>query len=319
MTAAQRSWQDSAGDPVPDFPKRLRAWSAHLEVGEGASLRTISKYRSLLIRFYAETLRDPTAPDLTEEEIVSYIRSLPKNGTSRGEMLRAIKSYCRWAVGRRREDNPAAHLKILRPRPRPKPLIPIETVRLLLRAAFRAEPRRGWALLLAASTGARCGSLVALRASDVYDGLIWFAEAKGGRTYSVPLNRAAGISVEHLRQGGHETLLGVGGERVRQWMRDAARDAGVADVLWHPHQLRDYYATRLIRLTDPDTWRRLMGHADLSQMPLYVAADESRKRAAVEALYKEGPCPRFQAHSFPHRRRTAQGSRRGPLSDPALS
>ena len=284
MTAAQRSWQDSDGDSVPDFPKRLRAWSAHLEVGEGASLRTIRKYRYLLLRFYAETLLDPTGPGLTEDEIVSYIASLPKNGTLRAEMLRALKSYSRWAAGRRRDDDPTIRLKIPRPVRRPVGLIPIGAVRLLLRAAFRTEPRRGWALLLAASTGARCGSLVALRASDVRDGLIWFSEAKGGRSYSVPLNHAARISVDHLSQEGHDTLLGVGGERVRQWMREAASNAGVGDVLWHPHQLRHYYGTRLARLTDPDTWRRLMGHADLSQMPLYVAADEPRMRAAVEAL-----------------------------------
>ena len=267
-----------------DFPSRLRAFDEHMQVS-GMAERTRSDYRYRLVRFYADTATDPTSASLHEDDIVSYLVSLPPKGATRGMVLRALKCYCRWAHGRRGLGDPTVHLKIPHRTQAPAELIPTQAVRALLRAAFRREARRGWVLLLAAATGARIGSLVQIRAADVVDHSLHLRVAKAGRSYTVPLSRPALIATVHLGHlDGSGRLVGVTDERVRQWMREAARDAGVDDVLWHPHQLRHHFATRLARVTDPDTWRRLMGHADLSQYARYVARDDERLREAVEGM-----------------------------------
>ena len=75
------------------------------------------------------------------------------------------------------------------------------------------------------------------------------------------------------------TLIGVGAERFRQWVHAAEQEAGLGRV-W-PHLLRHAASTRVARSSDPETWRRFMNHADLSQWARYVAGTDERVRAAV--------------------------------------
>jgi site-specific recombinase XerD len=77
----------------------------------------------------------------------------------------------------------------------------------------------------------------------------------------------------------HHTLIGVGAERFRQWVHAAEQEAGLGRV-W-PHLLRHAASTRVARSSDPETWRRFMNHADLSQWARYVAGTDERVRAAV--------------------------------------
>jgi integrase len=121
-------------------------------------------------------------------------------------------------------------------------------------------------------------------------------ETKGGKPYSVPLERAgvvaAGHLLDRLRRGGSSEasedasvgerppyLIGVGAERFRQWVHAAEQEAGLGRV-W-PHLLRHAASTRVARSSDPETWRRFMNHADLSQWARYVAGTDERVRAAV--------------------------------------
>jgi len=78
------------------------------------------------------------------------------------------------------------------------------------------------------------------------------------------------------------TLLGVGAERFRQWVHAAEQEAGLGRV-W-PHLLRHAASTRVARRADPETWRRFMNHADLSQWARYVAGTDERVRRAVPTL-----------------------------------
>lgn len=182
----------------------------------------------------------------------------------------------------------------------------ISTAHRLLRAAFRREHRRGWAILLCYVTGARVGSLVGARPCDIHlgpDARLDLLEAKGGKPYSVPLERAGVIAARHLIDyAGHRglsrsdtsgvglplraegfaprpVLIGVGAERFRQWVHAAEQEAGLGRV-W-PHLLRHAASTRVARRADPETWRRFMNHADLSQWSRYVAGTDERVRAAI--------------------------------------
>lgn len=264
----------------------LRDWSLHLSV-MGLAETTIRTYRRTVVNFLADTLLDLFT--VTEDDVVSYVAALPRNGAMRGQTLRALRSFYSWAEDHERGINP---VKKLKPRERkygPAPdLEDDELVRLLVACAWR-EPRRAWVLMLMYATGARIGSLCAVEPEDVKGDRIHFRVAKGERPYAVPLGRAGREAAAELmawvppsrRHRSKGTLVGVSEERVRQWFQQAQTDAGVR--VW-PHLLRHAFATRIAAATDPGTWAALLNHQDLSQYRRYVATKDERLRAAVEAL-----------------------------------
>ncbi len=268
------------GDTVLE---RLGAYTSWLEVTDHRP-KTIRQYRYWLLRFAADTLIDPW--DAAEDDLVAYLAALPATGSARHAVLQAMKSYWRWAGPRAERSDPTARLAVRRPRSAKAPQIETTDLRAIVRAAFHREPRRGWTILLAFSTGIRVGSLVAIRPEDVDlgRGLLWIRQAKAGRTYEVPLEHlgrcAASWLVADARACDRDTLVGVGEEQVRNWMRQARLSAGVGDRVW-PHLLRHSFATQLARVTDPETWRVAMNHVDLSNYPRYVHTEPDRIRAAV--------------------------------------
>ena len=98
-----------------------------------------------------------------------------------------------------------------------------------------------------------------------------------------PTARAAveAFTIERSAVRTESTLLGVGPERVRQWLREAELDTGIKS--W-PHLLRHCFGSDMAQRTDPATWRELMGHADLSQFARYAHTTRERKREAVANL-----------------------------------
>jgi site-specific recombinase XerD len=95
----------------------LRAWSAWMEATDHRA-ETIRSYRYWLVRFAADTLIDPW--DTTEDDLVSYLASLPRHGISRQMFLRSVRSFWQYAepkAGR----NPAARLHLRRPKDSPAP------------------------------------------------------------------------------------------------------------------------------------------------------------------------------------------------------
>jgi site-specific recombinase XerD len=162
-------------------------------------------------------------------------------------------------------------------------------VRALLRAAFRTEHRRGWALLLALSTGGRARALTKVRPEHVNlkAAELYFAEAKGDRDYAVPLGREGMIAVRHLladaKAKRRQTLLGVGYGRFWEWVREAKQTAGIESS---PHWLRRTFGSYTARRADPEVWRQLMGHSDLSQWPRYVGTDRQAVKNGVARVLR---------------------------------
>jgi site-specific recombinase XerD len=267
------------------FPRSLLRFMGFLEI-KGRSPATARAYRRQLVNFWVDFLfaRDLTLREVTEDDLVDYLRGLPKNGSSRPDAIRALRSYFGFAQGRERDDNPMSHLATPKAKVTPAPRFPRPEFLRLARAAFHVEPRRGWALLLLYATGARIGSFVAIRRQDVYLELdtpyVHFRTTKGDRPYDLPLGHMGQVAARHLLALGNDPIVGVGQERFRQWMAAAEAAAGTRHV-W-PHLLRHEFATHTIRQTDPETWRQLMNHADLGQLPRYVATDDGRKRDALK-------------------------------------
>lgn len=273
---------------VVEFAPALRRFDAYMQLaGRGESTR--HAYRRELVNFWIDYLlpRELELDTATEDDVVDYVASLPKNGSKRGDTLRALRAFYGWAQGRLRVDNPTAAMKVPRAGRGAAPNLSDDQLRLLLRTLFRREPRRGWAAMLCFATGARVGSLVALRPADIdlVAGVIHFRVVKNDRPYSKPLNRMAFVAAHHLL---YETgpspnglLVGVGQERFRQWLHAAEQTAGLPRI--HPHLLRHAYSNRAAR-GDPETWRRGMNHADLSQWARYHAGDDERLRAGEEQV-----------------------------------
>lgn len=266
--------------------ERLRRWDEWMQL-VGLRERTRRAYRYWVLRFETETLRD--LDEMSEDDIVAWLATLPKTGPTRRAALQALRCWCRW---RRRDPDPTGRLHVRRPDPATEmPTLEPEEVRAILGAAFRRSARRGWSLLLLATTGLRVGSLVALEPRDVdlAGGRLHIRRAKAGRTYVVPLTRPSLIACAHLiveaEAEGRETLVGVGEEQVRVWLRQAAAEAGVRRRVW-PHLLRHTVATRVAQVTDVETLRRVMGWSDLSMVRLYVHPDVERQRAALEGVLR---------------------------------
>lgn len=266
------------------FPAVLRRFDRHLDV-LGRADTTRRKYHYELVCWWTDYLfpGELEVADVRSGHVEEYLGGLPRQGSKRGDALRALRAFFAWAVVEGEVDrDPAAHIPIPRPKVAPAPDLSDGDLRRLLRAAFRREPRRGWAILLCYVTGARVGSLVAARLCDVHlgeDARLDLLEAKGGKPYSVPLERAGVIAAGHLLPSTNGRLIGVGAERFRQWVHAAEQEAGLGRV-W-PHLLRHAASTRVARSSDPETWRRFMNHADLSQWARYVAGTDERVRRAV--------------------------------------
>ena len=280
------------------FPAVLHRFDRHLDV-LGRSDSTRRQYRYELLCWWVDYLHraELEVADVHSVDIEEYVGGLPRNGSKRGDALRALRAFCAWAHAEGEIDrNPVAHIPVPRPKVPPAPDLSGDELRRLLRAAFRRERRRGWAILLCYVTGARVGSLVAVRPADVHlgpDARLDLLEAKGGKPYSVPLERAGVIAARHLsdlarrqRSGAIRAedcrIIGVGAERFRQWVHAAEQEAGLGRI-W-PHLLRHAASTRVARSSDPETWRRFMNHADLSQWARYVAGTDERVRRAVPTL-----------------------------------
>ena len=272
------------------FPAVLRRFDRHLDV-LGRSDATRRQYRYELLRWWTDYMfaAELEVTDVRPGHVEEYLAGLPRHGSKRTDAIRALRALFSWAhVEGEVDRNPIAHIPIPRPRRGPAPDLSDNDLRRLLRAAFRREPRRGWAILLCYVTGARVGALVRCTTHDVHlgaDARIDFLEAKGGKPYSVPLERAGVIAATRLRDirrngiPADVTLIGVGAERFRQWVHAAEQEAGLGRV-W-PHLLRHAASTRVARSSDPETWRRFMNHADLSQWARYVAGTDERVRRAV--------------------------------------
>jgi integrase len=259
----------------------LKAWTQFLEV-TGLSSTTIRSYRRLVVNFLADRpeLLDATPGAVTENDVVSYVAELPRNGAMRGMVLRALRSFYAFA-----EDdvpvNPTKRLKPKNPRYAEAPdLTDDELARAFVALASR-EPRRAWACLFIFGTGARIASACAVEQRDLAGGRVRFRVTKGDRPYTLPLGPIAQDAVDELVRGGRRTLIGVSPTRVRQWLEQASWDTGLH---LHPHLLRHAFASRIARATDPGTVREMMNWADLSQYPRYVHSNEERKRAAVAAI-----------------------------------
>lgn len=271
--------------PMLDFPegslfRDVRHWQAWLDATGHAS-KTCRQYRRTLMNFVADTLLDPRT--ITERELVEHLGELPPNGSARGALLRAFKSFFSFYDD---GSDPTRRLPIRKPKLGPAPFLTrAQMARLVEAAAMHPGdgPRRAWAILFAYTTGGRVESLCAVRPSDVRGGRVYFWKVKNDDPYSVPLSAIGQQATEALASLGGPTLVGVGPNQFWSWVSTAARRAGMH--VW-PHLLRHSFATHLRQSgADPTLVARLLNHKDLSQITRYQGVEQEEEAHAVARAF----------------------------------
>lgn len=263
-----------------------------MEVSGRYSAKTRHTYRRYVISFLADTLLP--LEDLTEDDVVGYLASLPANGDMRGAVLRALRCFYRWA-SERGVDDPVHRLKVPRRKYGVAPFLEAEDLERLFEAAEKLDPRARPTLELMYATGARLGSIVEVLPGDVdlARRLIHFRVAKGDRPYSVPLGERgyrAALNLLELadwkpKMASHRlpTLVGVGRGSVERWVSEAGRMIGVRAF---PHLLRHSFGERICNDPNVPTLvaQALLNHADSSLLIRYGHPQQDRMRDAVASL-----------------------------------
>ena len=271
---------------MADWLTSLRTWDQHLQV-RGYSVKTRDAYRYALIKFLADAMVTPEA--VTEDHVVAYLATIGGNGSHRGGMLRAIKSYFGWAAARGHLNvDPTVNLAVKKVKYGPARFLSEDDLDRLIEAAESRGHHRALAMRLCYYTGARVESLCAVRPEDVdvSAGILYLHRAKGNRPYSVPLGQAARPVASELLSlydpGRGPFLLGIKPRTFWLWVHQAAEDTGVKAS---PHTMRHSFATHLIqRGADVRSVQELLNHADLSITQRYAHTTDEAKRSAVDLL-----------------------------------
>jgi integrase/recombinase XerD len=298
--------------PAPDL--EVDRFLLHLAAQR--SPRTVDAYRRDLTSLAA--ICSGNVADAAVEDLERWLASMRADGLAPSTLARrvsAVRTFFRHLIliGRR-DDNPAAAIKLPRRVHRlPRALSPSETER-LIDAATGTTPRtlRDRALVeLLYGAGLRVSEAVGLEKSAVdLDERIVRVFGKGGKERLVPLGRPAAEAARrylalgrpHLdRRYRPELFLNArGGALTRAGaffiLRRLAGKAGLEPERVHPHLLRHSFATHLLEGgADLRSVQEMLGHADLGTTERYTHVSDRRRREVY-----------FQAH--PHARRKTPSS-----------
>lgn len=297
----------------------LQRWATWLDLTERANPQTAHDYRVSMIRFVADYLvcegRPGSLTLVTEEDIVAYFETLPRHGSARQTFLRAAKSfYEAWAYPRGYSaTNPVADFRLKRAPRKPVKFFSVEELASFLEAAGALPDDRALpCCLLMFGTAARVSSVAAALPEDVdlVGRKIWWRFAKGQRPYESPLDpahsllgaqRLLELQGYHPKGGVHKgTLVGVGHETIRKWVKAAGAKAGLPSDKSVPHTLRRTMATLMAAESVPlPDWMAVMNHSGPQEYARYAGTTDDRIRAAVAAV--RIPEPPHQRGGIPAR------------------
>ncbi|MEX0755875.1 MAG: tyrosine-type recombinase/integrase [Actinomycetota bacterium] len=285
-----------ADDPGTNTVYLIRGWEEHVRTAGSLGENTIVQYRRALVRFFADTLVPFT--ELDEPHIQAWIAAQDGRGGSVTQVLKALHSLFKLAHRRGHvAADPTRYFEIKRAKNAPVEDIPRPKLEELFVAASGIDPRARPAMELMYATGARITSLISVFPGDVNRTADWlhFRVAKNFDHYGVPLGdrgRRSSAELEELlhyvpnRGARQPTLVGVRQQRVRDWMKAAGREVGLAWI--HPHALRHCFGTEMASKVHSDadlrSWCALMNHKDASQFTRYAKKRDPSLRAMVEGL-----------------------------------
>lgn len=258
--------------------------------------RTVEFYREKVGAFI-QFAGDPPMNAITPALLRQWLADLAARATPGGmhAKWRALRALLRWWADEYDAPNPAAKVKVQKPRLPVLPPASDDVLRALVAVCRPPDGTRDRAILLMLlDTGLRAGELCALDLDDVdvVTGQVHVRHGKGDvartvyagetcrralRAWIRQRGRCAGALFPR-REGGHLAYFGL-----RAMVLRRAKEAGVP--MPPLHSFRRAYALACLRAgVDLETLRRLLGHADLSTVQRYLAlVDDDLRRAAVTA------------------------------------
>lgn len=266
----------------------------------GQAQRTVQSHQLELLRLARWcVIQDLELHQVERSHLVDYARLRADRGhSSRSNMLCTLRVFFRWCVGSGiLPASPAAAFKSpKKPRPLPRALT-VDQVRRLLAFTSSQIDRTGQRdhvlVLTALYAGLRAAELAALRwpALDFAGGLVNIRLSKGGRGRAVPLHPELGAALIAWRtvQGLDERApcfsldgAALASARPGKIVSRLSRESGVPVTT---HALRHTFATQMLRRSgNLYAVSKALGHAQLAQTEIYLAADVESTRPAVESL-----------------------------------
>ena len=288
----------SGGGRVSAGIELIGRWAHWLELTERAAPKTRHAYKVALVRWIADAL-PPDLRTVTEDDILAYIETLARHGSTRGDFLRAASSFYGWAAPRGYAvSDPTLDFRIKRSRsPRVKFFTPEEMRAFFAAAADIPDDRALPTCLLMFGTAARVGSVEAAMPEDVdleARTILWRV-AKNNRPYESALHEAHSLPAAarlldlqgyHPKHGIHRgTLVGVGAESIRKWVKRAGQKAGLPSDKSVPHTLRRTMGTLMAQANVPLVdWMAVLNHATPSEFSRYAGTTTDRIREAVGSV-----------------------------------
>jgi site-specific recombinase XerD len=274
-------------------------WLADLQLA-GRQEGTRKKHReelTRLTRWCADQGYD--WQQLTKKQLVGYTRlRADLSASTRSNMLCSLRTFFRWAVEQEYVAmSPAATFKTpTKPKPLPRALT-LDQVRQLvayLRSQEGRRARRDESLLLSALyAGLRAAELAGLRwpAVDLAGGVINIRLSKMNKGRAVKIHRELGEILTSWREvqalGEAAPVFALDStpitpNRVGKIARRVARATGLPLTA---HSLRHTFATHALRKSgNLYSVSKALGHAQVRQTEVYLAADESDTESAVDSL-----------------------------------
>ncbi len=294
---------------------KIKAFLSHLADERGLSPNTVRNYRQVLGEFQVGMPTEWNA--IGEKECRSYLHGLSGKGRHGPASVRlrfsALRTYFQWMQARgERADNPAAGLRLPRPRRSLPRFLSEEQIESLLEAPLqilrkkpnketgRKEPAwtkwRDAALLeLLYGTGLRLGEALGLSWRTLHsEGRRTLkVRGKGGKERLVVIGETVRVAMQKYeeklpvawRKEGGAAFLGPRGERLcarvfQRNLKEYLAEAGLDSSLT-PHKLRHSFATHLLgRGADLRAVQELLGHTRLTSTEIYTRVTPERLRGA---------------------------------------
>lgn len=277
---------------MPDNSQLQGEWGDWMEA-QGYADRTVEIYSEVIQKFLARKFtRYRNLLDLGETELVAHLSIFKEKAHSKAQHRKGLRCFYGWAVRRGYLDrDPTAILD--KPRmPHRKPVAFFthdELTRLLIAAAWR-DPKRAWAIMACYALGTRRSELVNICPATDIDWehrVVRLRHCKGDKDRNVDIGYLAEAALRELLPQSNGYLLTVEPSTLNDWVKQAARDCGIADggKKQRAHTLRATFVTDLLRAgVNPIVVKELVGHESLATTTDYAGVYPGDGAAAVELL-----------------------------------
>jgi len=280
------------GDAMLDNSQLQGEWGDWMEA-QGYSDRTQELYSYAIQKFLSRKFtRGRSLLDLGETQIVAHLAAFKDKAHSKALHRRALRCFYKWATRRGYLDrDPTAILdKPIVPRRKPPAYFTQdELTRLLIAAAWR-DPKRAWTILACYALGTRRSELVNICPETDIDWdhrVVHLRHTKGDKEREVDMGPLAEAALRELVAHSNGQLLPIQPSTVNEWVKQAARDCGIADGAkkQRAHTLRSTFATDLMRRgVNPAVVQRLLGHESLATTTVYAGVYPGDGAVAVALL-----------------------------------